>query len=97
MLLHGDGENDRYDLFDIGMYLVDAGVNVFAFDKRNVGKSKGSEVKGDNYDEISHAYADDAVMIVSELRKLYPNLRFGVVGLSQGGWIGSIVSAKGLL
>ena len=94
VLLHGDGENDRYDLFDIGMYLVSEGYSVFAFDKRNAGKSKGSEVEGNGYDEISRVYASDAVKLILRLKKDYPENQFGVVGISQGGWIGSIIASE---
>lgn len=94
VLLHGDGDNDRYDLFDIGMYLVSEGYAVFAFDKRNVGKSTGPEVEGNGYDEISRVYASDAVQLVTKLKQDYPKNDFGVIGVSQGGWIGSIVSQK---
>jgi pimeloyl-ACP methyl ester carboxylesterase len=94
VLLHGDGDNDRYDLYSYGMYLISEGYSVFAFDKRNVGKSKGPEVDGDGYAEISMEYASDATKIVRKLQSEYPEKRFGVLGISQGGYIGSIVSAK---
>lgn len=94
VLLHGDGINDRYDLYTIAMYLVDTGYAVFAYDKRNAGKSKGPEVYGDSYDEISRIYASDATIIIQNLQEKFPNKKFGVVGISQGGWIGSIVSSQ---
>jgi len=94
VLLHGDGENDRYDLYDVGMYLIHAGYSVFAFDKRNAGNSKGPVVDGNGYDEISRVYASDAANLILQLMQGYPEKRFGVIGISQGGWIGSIVSAK---
>ena len=94
VLLHGDGENDRFDVYDAGMYLVNAGYSVFAFDKRNAGKSSGPSVRGDNYDAISREYASDAVKVVNELQNRYPDKNIGVLGISQGGWIGSIVSAR---
>jgi pimeloyl-ACP methyl ester carboxylesterase len=94
VLLHGDGANDRYDLFDIGMYLVSQGFRVFAFDKRNAGKSRGPDVEDLSYYDVSNVYASDAAGIISSLKAEYPGKRFGVVGASQGGWIGAIVSAN---
>ncbi|WP_350291487.1 alpha/beta fold hydrolase [uncultured Croceitalea sp.] len=92
VLLHGDGENNRYDLYDLGMYLIDSGYSVFAFDKRNVGKSIGKKIVGDNYLDFSKEYANDATQIVNWLQKKYPNNQIGVIGISQGGWIGAMVA-----
>lgn len=94
VLFHGDGDNDRYDLYDLGMYLVDNGYSVFAFDKRNVGMSYGKKVTGDSYDKISRVYAEDGVKIIDKLKLKYPNKSIGSIGISQGGWIGSIISSK---
>jgi len=93
VLLHGDGDNDRYDLYDIGMYLVENGYSIFAFDKRNVGKSYGTKVRG-GYVEMSKTYAEDASQIVQWLQQKYPQQEVGVIGISQGGWIGAMVSSE---
>jgi len=97
ILLHGDGDNNRYDLYDIGMHLVAGGMSFFMFDKRNVGASIGPEIEGNNYDEISRVYAQDAIGVINELRKTLQEINnkdIGVIGLSQGGWLGAIVSAQ---
>ncbi|MFD2588684.1 alpha/beta fold hydrolase [Croceitalea marina] len=94
VLLHGDGQNDRYDLFDLGMYLIDSGYSIFAFDKRNVGKSRGKKILGNNYLDFSKEYANDATQIVKWLQKKYPHKQLGVIGISQGGWIGAMVAQE---
>jgi len=93
VLLHGDGDNDRYDLYDIGMYLVDNGYSIFAYDKRNVGNSYGPEVQG-GYVEMSETYSEDASQIVEWLQQKYPTQEVGVIGISQGGWIGAMVASE---
>jgi pimeloyl-ACP methyl ester carboxylesterase len=95
VLLHGDGRNDRYDLYDIGMHLVNSGIAIFIFDKRNTGGSSGPKIKGNNYDIISRQEANDIVGLLKYLKKDL-NLKgksIGVVGHSQGGWLGAIASS----
>jgi len=94
VLLHGDGPNDRYDLYDVGMYLLSRGIGFVAFDKRNVGTSSGSEITESSYTGISREYAEDATKLVQRIQRKYPNYVVGVVGISQGGWIGGMVASQ---
>lgn len=74
-----------------GPALATAGIACYVYDKRNVGES--TRVAGRiTFDD----YASDVNAIVGNLRR-YPGIdaaRVGVLGLSQGGWIAAMASAR---
>lgn len=71
-----DSHRDPYQM-------VGRGVSVFVYDKRGTGTSGG------NYSQNVPRLADDLVAAAAEAKRLAEGRfgRFGLVGLSQGGWV----------
>lgn len=70
--------------------MVGRGVSVFVYDKRGTGLSRG------DYTQNFPRLADDLVAASREARRLADGRfgRFGLVGLSQGGWIVPLAAAR---
>lgn len=90
-------QSDRYDLWEVGMWVLSSGIGVLAYDQRNAstGQSTGDPVTG-YYHEQQPVYASDAVAAVTFIRK-HPRVeadRVGVVGWSGGGWMGAMVASE---
>jgi pimeloyl-ACP methyl ester carboxylesterase len=93
VMLHGGGDNDRYDLWSLAMGVVDKGVGVLVFDKRNVGESVGDTIRGDSYYEQSMQTVTDAIAAV-RFAQQHAAVDSTRVGHSQGGWLGAIVARE---
>jgi pimeloyl-ACP methyl ester carboxylesterase len=70
--------------------MVGRGVSAFVFDKRGTGKSKGE------YTQNFPLLADDLVAAANEAKRHAKGRfgRFGLLGLSQGGWIAPLASER---
>lgn len=70
--------------------MLGRGVSVFVYDKRGTGRSEG------RYSQNFPQLADDLVAASREARRLAKGRfgRFGLVGLSQGGWIAPLASNR---
>ncbi|WP_271078664.1 alpha/beta hydrolase family protein [Aurantiacibacter sp. MUD61] len=70
--------------------MVGRGITVFVYDKRGTGASGGT------YSQNFPDLADDLVAASAEARRLLVDRhgRFGLVGLSQGGWIAPLASER---
>ncbi|WP_394779139.1 alpha/beta hydrolase family protein [Undibacterium sp.] len=70
--------------------MLGRGVSVFVYDKRGTGLSKGE------YTQNFPVLADDLVAASREARRLADGRygRFGLVGLSQGGWIAPLAAKR---
>ena len=87
---HGSGPTTRGVSF-FTTYFLQLGIGVFTFDKQGAGKSQGDwETAG------LTALADDVVAAVNTV-KTNPKAdasKIGILGNSQGGWVGSIAASK---
>ena len=91
VLVHGSGEQDRNGVLPFARYLVRHGVAILAYDKRGVGSSEG-DWRTSSFD----ALADDVLSGVAYLRTR-PDIdrkRIGLLGVSQGGWIGPLAASR---
>jgi pimeloyl-ACP methyl ester carboxylesterase len=93
--LNGEGPNTRTDLLPTAFALLATGYGAVIFDQRHAGESTGRENSG-SYFERSQRTAQDAIavseMVTADERIKHHSI--GVLGWSQGGWIGSIVVAQ---
>lgn len=90
-------QSDRFDLWEVGLWLLSRGIGVLAYDQRNAapGASIGTPVSG-YYHEQQQVYMTDAVAAVTFIRA-HPRVdarRVGVVGWSGGAWMGAMVAAR---
>lgn len=87
---HGSGPSTRGVSF-FTTYFLQLGIGVFTFDKQGAGKSQGDwETAG--LEEL----ANDVAAAVNTI-KSNPNInpkKIGILGNSQGGWVGSMAAAK---
>lgn len=87
LLVHGDGPTDR---FANGGYLplinalVDDGIAVFCWDKPGIGKSDGDWLQ---YSLSERADLAEAALTALALEEDLSEVRKGVLGFSQGGWV----------
>ncbi len=86
---------DRFDTFETGMSLLDAGVAVLLFDRRNAdpGRSSGEPARG-YYHETQRVHARDAAAAATFLRA-QPDVdpeQVGLIGWSGGGHIAALVA-----
>lgn len=87
------GYNDRYQHWRVAMALLARGVGALVYDARGSGASTG-EALPDDYYRRSLIRAEDAGAAIRWLRerpRIDPR-RTGVVGWSQGGWLGALVA-----
>lgn len=91
VLLHGSGPQDRYSMLPFVHFLTRSGFAVLGYDKRGVGES-GGDWRAASFDDL----AGDAVAAIEYLktRKEINAKQIGVIGVSQGGWIGPLVASK---
>lgn len=89
---HGSEDDGWIDRAGDPYQMVGRGVSVFVYDKRGTGLSEGEYTQ--NFPRLS----DDLVAASREAKRLAEGRfgRFGLLGLSQGGWIAPLaaVSAK---
>lgn len=85
---HGSEENGWIDHAADPYQMVARGISVFVYDKRGTGLSEGT------YSQNFPQLAKDLVAASSEAKKLAEGRfkRFGLVGLSQGGWIAPLAA-----
>ncbi|WP_300566428.1 alpha/beta hydrolase [Flavobacterium sp.] len=87
---HGSGPSTRGVSF-FTTYFLQLGIGVFTFDKQGAGKSEG-DWETASLDEL----ANDVVAAINTV-KLNPNVnpkKIGILGNSQGGWVGSMAASK---
>ena len=87
--VHGSNDRGWLDGPATEYYLLAAqGINVFAFDKRGTGESAGK------YTQDFHVLARDVEAASHEAKRLMAGRfgRFGLFGMSQGGWVGPLAS-----
>ncbi len=87
---HGSGASTRSVAF-FTTYFLQLGIAVLTFDKQGAGESTGDWETG-SFDEL----ADDVIAGIDFLKTqntINPK-KIGVMGNSQGGWIGAMVTAK---
>jgi len=82
-------QSDRYDIWEVGMWLLSRGVAVLTYDRRNApsGQSTGPEING-RYQDQQAGHAQDVLAAVQYLRtraEIDPE-RIGVAGWSGGGY-----------
>ena len=89
VFLHGSGNGLREDFRHFTEYFVKRGIACLIYDKRGSGESTGSWVNSSLYD-----IAGDANAAIEYLRSntLIDSNRVGLLGVSQGGWVLSMVS-----
>ncbi len=87
---HGSGPSTRGVSF-FTTYFLQLGIGVFTFDKQGAGKSQG------DWETASlNELADDVVAAINFVKtnpKVNPK-KIGILGNSQGGWVGSMAAAK---
>lgn len=89
------GANDRFKMWRTAMALAVEGIGVLVFDRRNVGESTGADLP-DLYRTATQELAGDGAAAVRFARS-HPDVdgeRVGVVGWSQGGWMGALVANR---
>lgn len=89
------GANDRFKMWRTAMALAVEGIGVLVFDRRNVGESTGAELP-DQHWSATQKLAGDGVAAVRFARShsWVDGQRVGVVGWSQGGWMGALVANR---
>ncbi len=87
-------QTGRFDIWDVGMWMLSRGIAVLAYDQRNSGDSLGPDISG-RYQDRQSVHATDAAAAVRFVRSR-PEIdagRVGVAGWSGGGFIGAFVAA----
>jgi pimeloyl-ACP methyl ester carboxylesterase len=87
---HGSEDSGWIDRARDPYQLVARGVSVFVYDKRGTGMSDGE------YTQNFPRLADDLVAASREAKRLAAGRfgRFGLLGLSQGGWIAPLAASR---
>jgi pimeloyl-ACP methyl ester carboxylesterase len=87
---HGSEDSAWIDRARDPYQMLGRGVSVFIYDKRGTGLSTGS------YTQNFPRLADDLVAAAREAKRLAVGRyqRFGLIGLSQGGWIAPLAAAR---
>ncbi len=85
--VHGAGEGERgwYLYRHLHDILPPLGIGVLTFDRRGDGESSGEPSRGH-----FEAQADDALAFAEALE----TERFGIWGISQGGWVGPVAATR---
>ncbi|MEX2530044.1 MAG: alpha/beta fold hydrolase [Gemmatimonadota bacterium] len=89
------GANDRFKLWRTAMALAVEGIGVLVFDRRNVGESTGVELTDHHWSATQELAGDGAAAV--RFARSHPRVdgqRVGVVGWSQGGWMGALVANR---
>lgn len=89
IFLHGSGKGSREDFRHFAEYFLTRGIACLMYDKRGSGLSTGSWLNSSLFD-----IAGDANAAIEYLRSstLIDSNRVGLLGVSQGGWVLSMVS-----
>ncbi|MEM6695935.1 MAG: alpha/beta hydrolase [Pseudomonadota bacterium] len=87
---HGSEQTGWLDRAGDPYQLVGRGISVFVYDKRGTGRSGGA------YNQNFPLLADDLVAASQEARRLAGDRygRFGIIGLSQGGWVAPLAANR---
>ncbi|MEM6908516.1 MAG: alpha/beta hydrolase [Pseudomonadota bacterium] len=87
---HGSEERGWIERARDPYQMVGRGVSVFVYDKRGTGLSEGQ------YSQNFPQLADDLVAASAEAKRLAKGrfTRFGLIGLSQGGWIAPLAANR---
>ncbi len=95
LYLNGEGPNPRTNLLPTALGLLESNYGAVIFDQRHAGESTGVANDGTYY-ERSRRAANDATVVSKMVTKdpRFRKLPVGVVGWSQGGWIGAIVTRQ---
>lgn len=91
ILAHGSGPEDRNSLLPFVRFVVRHGMALLAYDKRGVGGSTG-DWRISSFDDL----AGDAIAALEFLKSrtdIDPK-QIGILGVSQGGWIGPLVASR---
>lgn len=92
VMAHGSEDSDRYSFGALPYVLARRGLVVLSYDKRGTGETTG-DWSSAGLEEL----ADDLRVAIGELaaRRDVDPARVGVVGLSEGGWVAPLASARG--
>ncbi|MEM9837602.1 MAG: alpha/beta hydrolase [Pseudomonadota bacterium] len=87
---HGSEPTGWMNVMPDPYQMVGRGISAFVYDKRGTGASKGT------YSQNFPQLADDLVAASAEAKRLAGDRygRFGLVGLSQGGWIAPLAAKR---
>lgn len=89
---------DRFSLWEPAMWLLTTGIGVFVYDQRGSGNSSGKfyAEKFNSHTLTTLQLAEDAVAVVNEIRDQsgVDRRRVGILGWSQGGWVGAMVASR---
>lgn len=98
VVAHGSGRTRRDEYRPLAAELAARGYALLAYDKRGVGDSEGvyAGIGPENSEAMFELLADDVVAGVEYLaaRADIDRSAIGVIGISQGGWIGPLAAAK---
>jgi pimeloyl-ACP methyl ester carboxylesterase len=87
------GANDRFGMWRTAMALAVEGIGVLVFDRRNVGESTGAELPDHYWSAVQELAGDGAAAVrFARSHARVDRRRVGVVGWSQGGWMGALVA-----
>jgi dipeptidyl aminopeptidase/acylaminoacyl peptidase len=98
VVAHGSGQSRRSQYDDLAGQLLARGYAFLTYDKRGVGDSEGtySGIGPQSSAAMFDLLADDVIAGIDYLTRrgdIHPE-RIGVIGISQGGWIGPLAAAK---
>ena len=98
VIAHGSGESRRSQYEYLARGITSRGYALLTYDKRGVGDSEGAyaSVGPQNSAAMFELLADDVIAGVEYLAERDDILaeRVGVLGISQGGWIGPLAAAR---
>jgi dipeptidyl aminopeptidase/acylaminoacyl peptidase len=99
VLVHGSGRVTALDILaGPGSRLNQMGIAVLGYDKRGVGGSTGeyTSIRPGNSERMFDLLASDTLAAVAALktRKDIDPKRIGLLGFSQGGWIGPLAASR---
>lgn len=91
VFVHGSGRVTRDFMGPLAYHFVQNGIAVLSYDKRGSGKSEGRWLSAGFPDLAQDARA--AVNLLKNRKGIDP-ARIGLLGISQGGWIGPMAAAE---
>jgi len=94
VLIHGSSKNDSLRMTALAKLLAERGFAVITYDKRGVGQSEGEFQFSD--DERAFSLLAEDVQTAFEKLSKHPGLKdlpVGLLGISQGGWVGPIAAS----
>ncbi|WP_226389149.1 alpha/beta fold hydrolase [Penaeicola halotolerans] len=87
VIVPGSGKDTRYAHFVLTEELLKAGIAVYRFDERGVGRSEGE------YSELVETLSWDISAATDKIKQLYTDKKIGFIGHSLGG-VASLLSFK---